>query len=160
MYYFDNFTEAEKLTYCEKLNDCIINFGGKNFFLQLVESIRKTTPHPLISRDCEFHFSRGTVMWNKKIFKDKLDLLMELRTNESNNIFPIGTGRVAKKTINLLRTLNPVRFDVIPQNEEDGTGFKMYPFNIIDEKNTYLNPIFDAVFFASITEVKKALNYK
>ena len=159
---FNNLDDAQKAQYHKQLLEYAENFGGKNFFLQLLEAIRKTKPHPLIAKNSEFRFSRGTIKWGKVIFKDKLTLLLDIRVNESKNgtLLPDKEDKQYKKVMNLLRTLGPIEFDVIPKHLKDGDGFVMKPFEIIDEDTTKLNPIFDAIFFCSVDTIKKVLNYE
>jgi hypothetical protein len=159
---FSNLDDAAKAAYHEQLIACAEAFGGKNFFLQLLEAIRKTKPHPLTAKNCRFRFSRGTVTWNKAIFGDKLALLLKVRVHESErgNLLPAKEEKAYKNVMNLLRTLRPIAFDVQPKNRKDGEGFTLHPLDIIDEQTTRLNPVFDAVFFCSVDTVKKALDYE
>jgi len=159
---FNNLDDTLKAEYHKQLLEYAEKFGGKNFFLQLLEAIRKTKPHPLIAKNCEFRFSRGTIKWGKVIFKDKLTLLLDIRINESKNgtLLPDKEDKKYKKVMNLLRTLGPIEFDVTPKHLKDGDGFVMKPFEIVDEDTTRLNPIFDAIFFCSVDTIKKVLNYE
>lgn len=158
---FNNLDEKEKEKYHKILSECAEAFGGVNFFLQLLEGIRKTKPHPLTAKHSEFKFSRGTIRWEKVIFKDKLSLLLKTRVNESErgNLLPAKNDKEYKNVLNLIRTLNPIEFDVQPKNVNDGEGFKFRAFDKIDEETTRLNPVFDAMFFCSVDTVKKILNY-
>lgn len=159
---FNNLTDEQKRHYHKILLDAADNFGGKNFFLQLLEAVRESSPHPLISAHREFKVDLGTVKWNKVIFKDKLQLLEKARVKESkqNNLLPSKEEKSYKKVLNLVRTLKPIVFTVRPERREDGAGFMFQPFDIIDEETTRLNPLFDAIFFCSIATVKKLLNYE
>ncbi len=159
---FNNLDDTAKEAYHKQLSESAEAFGGKNFFLQLLEAIRKTRPHPLMAKNSEFRFSRGAIKWNKVIFNDKLTLLMKERVHESErgNLLPDKTDKQYKKVLNLIRTLKPVTFDVIPKNLKDGDGFTLRAFDKIDESTTRLNPLFDAIFFCSIDTVKKILNYE
>ena len=159
---FNTLTDEEKILYHEKLLQCANNFGGKNFFLQLLEAIRETKPHPLIAGNSEFRIELGTIKWNKVIFNDKLQLLLKARVNESkqDNFLPNPEEKNYKKILNIVRTLKPIVFQVKPVIKEDGAGFLFQPFDIIDESKVKLNPIFDAVFFCSVDTVKKILNYE
>ncbi|MBD3790470.1 MAG: hypothetical protein IE885_08960 [Campylobacterales bacterium] len=159
---FNNLDEAQKQAYHEKLLRCADAFGGKNFFLQLLEAIRETKPHPLTAGNHEFTMPLGSVKWNKVIFNDKLQLLLKARLGESQrgNLLPETTGKGYKKVLNLVRTLKPIVFIVKPARKEDGNGFFFQPFEVIDEKTTRLNPVFDALFFCSVETVKKVLNYE
>lgn len=159
---FSNLDETQKQAYHEKLLHCANRFGGKNFFLQLLEAIRETKPHPLTAKNSEFAFPLGSIKWNKVIFNDKLQLLLKVRLGESKrgNLLPEETDKSYKKVLNLVRTLKPVVFTVKPECKEDGSGFFFQPFEVIDEHTTRLNPVFDALFFCSIDTVKKVLNYE
>jgi hypothetical protein len=158
---FQTLSDEEKRAYHEQLLAAAEKFGGKNFFLHLLEAIRETNPHPLTGKHREFTFELGTVKWNKVIFNDKLQLLQKARLNESrqNNLLPSKEEKSYKKVLNLVRTLKPIVFHVKPANKEDGPGFFFQPFERIDEETTKLNPLFDALFFCSIETVKKILNY-
>ncbi len=158
---FNNLDESEKERYHTMLLGCADAFGGINFFLQLLEGVRKNKPHPLMAKHCEFKFSRGTIRWEKVIFKDKLSLLLKIRVNESKqgNLLPAKTDKEYKNVLNLIRTLNPIEFTVTPKNLKDGEGFSFKAFDIIDEETTRLNPVFDAMFFCSVETVKKILSY-
>jgi len=159
---FNNLNNEDKLVYHQKILECANNFGGKNFFLHLLEAIRETKPHPLTSGSSSFDIELGGITWNKIIFNDKLQLLLKARKNESiqDNLLPTKEEKNYKKILNVVRTLKPIVFHVKPANPEDGSGFFFQPFDIIDENKTKLNPIFDALFFCSIDTVKKVLNYE
>ncbi|MCJ7766087.1 MAG: hypothetical protein MUP09_09145 [Thiovulaceae bacterium] len=159
---FNNLDDAAKAAYHNQLSDCAAAFGGMNFFLQLLEAIRKINPHPLMARNSEFRFSRGSIKWNKVIFKDKLSLLMKVRVNEekNGNLLPKKDDKEYKNVLNLVRTLNPIEFEVQPKNLKDGDGFKVHAFDIIDDNITRLNPVFDALFFCSVDTIKKVLAYE
>ena len=159
---FNALTDEEKLLHHQKLLQCANAFGGKNFFLQLLEAIRETKSHPLVAGNSEFNIELGTIKWNKVIFNDKLQLLIKARVNEGkqDNLLPAKEEKNYKKVLNVVRTLKPIVFHVKPANEEDGSGFFFQAFDIIDENTTKLNPVFDALFFCSVDTVKKVLNYE
>ncbi len=138
------------------------SFGGQNLFLHLIEAIRESKPHPLVAVNSEFNMELGSIKWNKVIFNDKLLLLQKARINETkqNNLLPQKDEKSYKKILNLVRTLKPIVFHIKPKNMEDGRGFFFQIFEIIDKDTTKLNPIFDAIFFCSIENIKRALNYK
>jgi len=158
---FNNLDTAAKTAYHNQLLKCAEAFGGVNYFLQLLEAIRKTKPHTLVAKNSEFRFSRGIVKWEKVIFKDKLTLLTAIRVNENenNNLLPSEDDKSYKKVLNLLRTVQPIEFTVMPKNNKDGDGFSFHAFDIIDKETTVMNPIFDAVFFCSVDTIKKVLMY-
>ena len=158
---FHNLSDEEKKLHHEKLLSSANNFGGKNYFLQLLEAIRESKTHPLIAANSAFETELGTVKWNKVIFNDKLQLLIKARVNEGkqDNLLPAKEEKNYKKVLNVVRTLKPVVFQVKPADSEDGPGFFFQPFDVIDENRTKLNPLFDAIFFCSVDTVKKVLNY-
>ncbi len=159
---FNTLTEEEKKHYHELLLECANNFGGKNFFLHLLEAIRETKPHPLTAGNSQFDMELGTIKWNKVIFNDKLQLLLKARVNESaqDNFLPDPNAKSYKKILNVVRTLKPIVFHVKPAHKEDGPGFFFQPFDTIDKHKTKLNPLFDSLFFCSVETVKKVLNYE
>ncbi|HSR74213.1 MAG TPA: hypothetical protein VLL31_05175, partial [Sulfurovum sp.] len=118
-------------------------------------------PHPLTAGNSEFRIELGSIKWNKVIFNDKLQLLLNARVNESkqDNFLPDQNEKNYKKILNVVRTLKPIVFHVKPVVKEDGPGFFFQPFDLIDENKVKLNPVFDAVFFCSVDTVKKVLNY-
>ncbi len=159
---FNSLSDEEKEQYCEQLNNYAKSIGGVNFFLQLLEAIRETKPHPLISANREFTVGVAKVKWNKVIFNDKLQLLIKARTdrNKQGNLLPKIDTKGYKKVLNLLRTMKPIVFTVKPAHREDGDGFMFQPFEIVSETSTKLTPIFDMLFFCSVDNTKKILNYK
>ncbi len=159
---FNSLSDEEKKLHHDKLLQCANNFGGKNFFLHLLEAIRETKPHPLIAANSEFDMELGSIKWNKVIFNDKLQLLIKARVNEGkqDNLLPGKEEKSFKKILNLVRALKPIVFHVKPANKEDGPGFYFQTFDVIDENKTKLDPLFDAVFFCSVANIKKVLNYE
>ena len=159
---FNALDDTQKLHYHQILLSAAENFGGKNFFLHLLEAIRESKPHPLIAANREFTIDLGTIKWNKVIFNDKLQLLQKARLTESKqgNLLPDKEDKSYKKVLNLVRTLKPIVFTVRPSSKEYGAGTIFQPFEVIDEETTRLNPLFDALFFCSVETVKKILNYK
>ncbi len=158
---FDGLSEEEKINYHNQISKSAASFGGDNLFLQLVEAIRNTNPHPLTAKDAEFKFESGTVKWNKVIFKDKLDLLMKIRPNEGENDTLIldKEDKRYKKVMNVLRTIKPITFEVHPADETAGKGFQVHPFEVIGENITRLDLVFDVLFFCPIDTVKEILDY-
>lgn len=159
---FNTLSDEEKKLHHEKLLHCANNFGGKNFFLQLLESIRETKPHPLTSGSMSFDIELGGITWNKVIFNDKIQFLLKARQNESKqgNFLPKENEKNYKKILNVVRTLKPIVYHVKPRDKADGAGFFFQTFDVIDENTIKLNPVFDALFFCSVETVKKVLNYE
>jgi len=158
---FNKLSTEEKKIYHETLLQCANNFGGVNFFLQLLEALRESKLHPLIASNTTFDMPLGYITWNKVIFNDKLQLLIKTRKNENiqDNFLPPKEEKNYKKILNVVRTIKPIVFHVKPANKEEGFGFFFQAFDVIDAHKTKLNPIFDALFFCSIDSVKKILNY-
>ncbi len=150
-------SESKKL-----LMECVKGIGGKNYFLQLLEAVRGTRPHPLMAKNAEFHFAIGTIKWKKVIYKDKVHLLLSMiKGNQNNgNLMPKKGDKGYKTKMNLLRTLGPMEFKVHPKNAKDGDGFIIHPFDIVDKDTTCLDYIFNTVFFLPIHTVKKAITRK
>lgn len=162
MFNFTNLPNEEKEALHQRLLTCANNFGGKNFFLQLIEELRNVNTHPLCSRHQDFLSKYGTIKWGKTIFNDKIQLIEQLRPlrKESANILPSQDAKSYKRVFNLIRTLDPIIFSVRPSLREDGEGFDFPAFEQLDKNTTILNPIFEALFFSSIDNVKKVLNYQ
>jgi hypothetical protein len=158
---FPILSEDEKASLHTQLLQCAESFGGKNHFLHLLESIRETKPHPLMASSQYFKMEFGTVRWDKVIFSDKLQLLIQARTKEGeqDNFLPSPNVKGYKKILNVVRTLAPITFKIKPREHRDGEGFTCRPFVVIDEHTTKLDPIFDILFFCSIDTAKKLLAY-
>lgn len=159
---FHNLNDDEKLHYHKLLLNCADNFGGINFFLQLIEALRASSAHPLCSRHQDFLFDLGTIRWGKVIFNDKVQLIERIRKErcKENNFLPNTQSKDYKRVLNLIRTLSPITFSVRPSLRDDGEGFDFKAFDMIDEETTKLNPVFDALFFTPTKMVKSILEYK
>ena len=159
---FNKLDDAARETYHEQLISYADAFGGKNFFLQFLEAIRNTKPHPLSAKNSMFRAPRGTVKWNKVLFNDKITLLQKARIGESErgNLLPPLDDKNYKNILNLIRTLSPVAFEIKPSGSEEAEGFILHPFVSIDATTTRLDPVFDAIFFCALDTVKKVLNYQ
>ena len=145
----------------QKLRHCAEGFGGEDRFLQLLEAVRETKPHPIVATSSRFVMQNGTITWNKVIFDSTLQQLLKARTHESEqgNLLPNKGVKNYKKVLNVVRTLKPIVFHVRPAAKEDGSGFFFQPFEVINENTTRLNPVFDALFFRSVASVKSMLAY-
>ena len=159
---FDGLSEEEKSNYHNQISKSAASFGGNSPFLQLIEAIRNTNPHPLTSKNSEFRCESGTIKWNKVIFRDKLALLMKIRPNEGeNDTLILGKGdKNYKKVMNLLRTIKPITFEVYPADATAGKSFQVHPFEVIGENITRLDLVFDVLFFCPVDTVKEILDYK
>jgi len=158
---FKNLQDEEKQHFHQLLTSCATNFGGQNFFLQLIEEIREANTHPLSSRHQDFLSDFGTIKWGKIIFNDKIQLIINMRKEKSDkeDFIPNKEDKKHKRVLNLVKTLSPIVFSVRPNLRENGEGFDFPAFDVKDNR-TKINPIFDALFFCNIETVKKILNYK
>jgi hypothetical protein len=159
---FNNLTDEEQLHYHTILMTAANNYGGVNFFLQLIEALREASPHALSSRHQDFLFDLGDVRWGKTIFNDKVELIKETRINRAKeaSFLPKVEEKKHKKILNLIRTLEPITFSVRPNLRDDGEGFDFKAFETNEEKKVKLTPLFEALFFCSLDTVKKILNHK
>jgi len=157
---YNSLDVAAKHNFKKQLSECAQAIGGKNYFLQLLEAIRDTRPHPLMAKDSKFSFSQGTIKWKKVIFKDKVHLLIKILKDNRNtgNLMPKKKDKGYKTVLNLLRTLGPMEFEIRPKNSKDGEGFILHPFDMVDKNTTLLNYMFAAVFFLPLHIVKNALS--
>jgi len=76
------------------------SIGGNNFFLQMIEDIKKEKPSPLINKSGAFHYSKGKVTLSKSIFKDTLALLVDAMRRE-------------EKTGDMLNGINPKEYKAV-----------------------------------------------
>ena len=157
---YNSLDDATKERLRKQINDCAQSLGGKNYFLQLLEAIRSEHHHPLMAKDLSFRFKHGIVKWKIVIFKDKVQLLIKLLKNSeiNGNLMPKKGDKNYKTIINLLRTLGPMKFKIQPKNSNDGDGYILHPFDIIDENTSQINFMFDVVFFLPLYIVKKVFN--
>lgn len=162
MCHFHKLSEAEKILLRDQLLAFAALIGGKNSLLKLLETIRKTSPHPLISKTALLRFPKGLIKWNKNVHRDNLSLLstrMNARTDENQNLMATKEDKSYKNIANMLRSLGPLTFIVAMNNKEDGTGFSFKAFEIIDSDTTLMAPMFEIFFFCSVSVSKKILNF-
>ena len=149
--------DSTKKYYKKQITNCAQSLGGKNYFLQLLEVIRATHPHPLMAKDYLFRFTHGTVKWKKVIFKEKVLLLIELFSNKTSdeNLMPKKGEKRYKTIMNLLRTVGPMELEIRPKNSKNGDGFILHAFDMIDENTLRLNFLFEVIFFLPLNIVKQ-----
>jgi predicted phosphohydrolase len=101
--------------------------------------------------------SPGKIYWNKAIFQDKNDLLIQtMKKIETEGSMTKGLNDYKiKKITNMLKALKPVMFEVVPNNQE----LEGFDFYIITENNE-IDMIFKIIFFYNIGFAKEVLNYK
>jgi len=160
--HFHKLSDAEKILLRDQLLSYAALIGGKNSLLKLLETIRKTSPHPLISKTALLRFPKGLIKWNKNVHRDNLSLLstrMNARTDENQNLMAAKEDKSYKNVANMLRSLGPLTFTVAMNNEADGTGFSFKAFEIVDSDTTLMTPMFEIFFFCSVSVTKKILNF-
>lgn len=159
---FHQLASADKILLRDQLLAYAALIGGKNSFLKLLETIKNTSPHPLISKNSLLRFPKGLIKWNKNVHRDNLTILstrMNARTEDNQNLMVSKEDKSYKNVINMLRSLGPLNFTVAMNNESDGKGFAFKAFDIIDEDTTVMNPIFEIFFFCPVNVTKKVLNF-
>lgn len=152
----------EKILLRDQLLAYAGTIGGKNSFLKLLETIRSTSPHPLVSKTPLLRFPKGLIKWSKNVHRDNLTLLstrMNARTPENQNLLLPKEHPAYKNVMNMLRSLGPLTFTVAMNNESDGAGFTFKAFTIVDEETTLLDPVFEILFFCPVAAVKKLLSF-
>ena len=158
---FIDLTQEQKEAIHQTLNTYATQLGGKNFLLHLIEDVKKAPEHPLTLKEKHFSFSKGFVTWNKAIYKETLELLLNaiLREEREGDIFATLKPKEKKRVENMLKTLSPVLLEVKPKNMKDGEGFKLSIIEREDGSDAHLSPVFKALFFYPIDFTKKALSY-
>lgn len=159
---FSQLSDAEKILLRDQLLIYAHAVGGKNAFLRIVETIRHTSPHPLLSKTSLLRFPKGAIQWNKPIHRDNFALLssqMRERTQENHNLMVDQNHKLFKSVTNMLRALGTLTIRVTMNGTEEGEGFTLKAFDIPDETTTLLNPFFEMLFFCPITIIKKVLNF-
>jgi len=141
------------------------NVGGANYLLGLLEAMKLKKPNALMMKECQVASNNTIIKWNKKVFKDKLEVIEEIlvahRSSENPdfNILNNENAKKRKNILNMVKTLAPIEFIVTPQNPNDGGGFNFKVFDSVENDNVKLNPIFIAMFFCSMEFTKKSLKY-
>jgi hypothetical protein len=160
---FHQLNSAEKILFRDQLLVYAGSIGGKNSFLKLLETIRKTHPNPLISKTSLLRFPKGILKWNKNVHRDNLTLLsiqMGKRTEENQNLMAPKEHKTYKNVTNMLRALGTLTFTVIMNTEADGKGFVLNAFEMPDDETTLMNPYFEILFFCPLNTTKKLLNFE
>ncbi|MDP3301705.1 MAG: hypothetical protein Q8S36_07050 [Sulfuricurvum sp.] len=162
MCHFYKLSDDQKILLRDQLLAYAALIGGKNSLLKLLETIRNTSPHPLISKTALLRFPKGLIKWNKNVHRDNLSLLstrMNARTEEKPNLMVSKEDKSYKNVANMLRSLGPLTFTVAMNKEEDGLGFNFKAFEIVDSDTTLMTPMFELFFFCSVSITKKILNF-
>lgn len=141
------------------LRECADAIGGKNFFLTLAETIRNTREGILLAEKKQINYPTGTMTWNKTLHADNWRLLIDsakVRTKDGNILLSMEDKR-HKNILNMIRTLKPLEFTVIPTNPADGEGFIFSALDVIDNQTTHISPLFKALFVMPIDVLRKTM---
>lgn len=138
------------------------SIGGINFFLQLIEDVKKEKINPLLNKTSIYNFSKGKMTWEKLIYKDTLTLLFNaMRKEEKDGDMIAGLNpKDYKLCMNMMRTLRPVKLYVNPRKEEDGEGFSFSILDTSEDKKTKVTVIFKMIFFYNTNFAKEVLSYE
>jgi len=138
------------------------SIGGMNYFLLMLEEVRKEKPNCLLNKTANFPYSQGKISWNKSIFKDTLTLLfasMRKEEKDGDMLSGISTNDY-RKTMNMMKTLKPVGITIKPKNTEDGEGFSLSILDASQSKKTKVSLIFKIVFFYNVDFAKSVLTHE
>ena len=139
-----------------------MSLGGKNIFLQMIEDLREREEDELISKTRVISYAKGKIKWDKSIYKDTYELLLEAikKEEKDGNIVEGLTAKKQKNMINMLKTLNPLTFTVKPKNQNDGVGFTFKIIDSSDTEQTKIDMMFKIIFFYNIEFAKQVLRYE
>jgi len=155
---FNNLSHEEKLETQKLVLKCMEVVGGRNHFLGMIESIKDASQHPLLNKTGKLHYSNGTISWGKQIFKEKVFALKDMFIQHSDdNILTIKNEKLNKEIKNCLKTMGKLEFIIV---SKDGNEFKFSPFNTISETNVESTPLFQIIFFDSLNNTKRIIDYK
>lgn len=155
---FNNLSHDEKLDIQKLVLECMEKVGGKNHFLGMIEQVKDSSQHPLMNKTGKYHFPSGTITWKKQIFKEKVFALKNmLREHNEENILTIKNEKLQKDIQNVIKTLGNLEFLI---ELKEGEVFTFKPFKVISESNIELDPLFQIIFFDSLNNTKKILDYK
>jgi len=159
---YNKLDDAAKAEYHQRVAAAAEAFGGMNYFLQLIEALRASSPHPLTNKSSAFTFELGRISWEKVIFPDKISLLTKLLSDETKqtNLLSSPEEKNYKTTLNLVRTLKPITFKVTPANPVDGGGFSLKCFDVVDDNHTSIGLLFEVLFFCPLEQVRKILKHE
>ncbi|MCF6339889.1 MAG: hypothetical protein L3J10_03910 [Sulfurimonas sp.] len=163
---FNKLNDDTKVLFHLLMKKSADSIGGANFLLALLEAMKDKKPNALMLKGCQVHSDEASIKWNKIIFKDKLDILEEVVRSHKNseeqdfNILESDNQKKKKKILNMVKTLAPIEFVILPVDSENGAGFNFKVFESIENDIVKINPLFVAMFFCSTEYMKKALKYK
>lgn len=155
---FNKLSHDEKIEIQKNVNEFMDAVGGRNYFFTMIENIKESKQHPLLNKTGKYHFENGTITWGKEIYKDKIvSLKNRMIASEDDNILNADTPKLKKEIVNAVKTLGKLDFIVHIKGEE---VFKFKPFITNSDDNIELNHFFQIVFFDSLNNTKRILDYK
>jgi hypothetical protein len=155
---FNNLSHDEKQEIQKLVLKCMEVVGGRNYFLAMIESVKEYPQHPLLNKTGKFHFNNGTISWGKQIFKEKVSALKEMFIqHQDDNILTIKNEKLNKEIQNCLKTMGKLEFVIC---SKEGEELKFSPFYTISENNVETTPLFQIIFFDSLNNTKRILDYK
>jgi len=155
---FNNLSHEEKLETQKLVLKCMDAVGGRNHFLGMIESIKESTQHPLLNKTGKLHYSNGTISWGKQIFKEKVFALKDMFIkHQDDNILTINNEKLNKEIRNCLKTMGKLEFIITSKEDVE---FKFLPFKTINETNVETTPLFQIIFFDSLNNTKRIIDYK
>lgn len=155
---FNNLSHDEKLDVQKLVIDCMDTLGGRNYFLGMIEDVRDGKQHPLLNKTSKFHFKHGTITWGKEIYKDKVMAIKNMLIKyPDNNLLAIQDDKLQRDITNCIKTLGKLTYTI---NIKDGNDYTFKSFNTINKDNVELDTMFQIIFFDSINNTKKILDYK
>jgi len=155
---FNNLSHEEKLETQKLVLECMEIIGGRNHFLKMIEDIKELSQHPLLNKTGKLHYTNGTISWGKQIFKEKVFALKNMFIQHpEDNILTIKNPKLNKEIHNCLKTMGKLEFTI---RSEEGKEFKFYPFKTINDTNVESTPLFQIIFFDSLNNTKRILDYK
>ncbi|MBN2825536.1 MAG: hypothetical protein JXQ76_09445 [Campylobacterales bacterium] len=154
---FNKLDQEQKEAIAQELNDIAVSMGGKNAFLTMIEAIKGPKEHPLTSKNQNFHYANGKIVWNKFIYKATFEALLNLirKEEKEGEIFKGLSPKVHKQALNTLKTLRPIEITITPK---EGKVIECTIIESVDESGATISTLFKILFFYNIEFVKKILN--
>ncbi|QOG12054.1 hypothetical protein [Arcobacter sp. FWKO B] len=139
-----------------------LKFGGKNFFLQLIEEIKASKTHPLLNQSCVFHYTKGKINWDKSIFKENLTILFHAieKVDMDGDMLTGLDDKKHKATLNMLKALKPLSFTITPKDDKSFDVIEFKLFDFAEDGKVSISALFKALFVYPIDFTKLALNYE
>jgi hypothetical protein len=158
---FSDLDKETKESFHKQLLENAINVGGKNYFLKMLEDLRKQKPHALLRKSANGYYERGKISWGKEIYKDTMELLFNaMRKEERDGDMLQGLPpKEYKTTMNMMKILKPIEITFTPDNEKS-KGFSLTILDTSVPKKTKVSLMYKTIFFYSIDFAKDALSYQ